>query len=46
MNYSKEFRKVLEKYNKNLDTLSFEDKKSVVEFVLNLYWRVQHLTKR
>lgn len=38
--YSKEFRKVLEKYDKNIDALSFEDKKSVVEFVLNLYWRV------
>lgn len=38
--YSKEFKRVLEKYNRSVDTLSFEDKKSVVEFVLNLYWRV------
>lgn len=38
--YSKDFKRVLDKYNKDVDTLSFDDKKSVVEFVLSLYWRV------
>lgn len=38
--FSNGFNKVLQKYNKDTESLSLKDKKVVVEFVLNLYWRL------